>query len=297
MERRFAVLAGFTRQALSGRRQPRSAWPRLARLCVAVVALAAMASPADARPKRKDARVAFDRGVAAYKKGNYTAASDALKKSYTLENDVETLFAWAQSERKLEHCDAAIELYEQLLTLELSPTNREAVNGQLSECKAQLAAERKVEPPATEPAAAPVNTPSTPSGASEPPVVAERAGPSEPSRSDTGSGGRSWYRNPIVLGLTGSGLIAIGVGGGFLFSAQQADGDVEHAKDYVAAQDFVDTAKSREKIGLISMGVGGALVVGGVVWAIVTRSSTDSRAMTGWLAPGGGGGLALAGSF
>ncbi|HET7500449.1 MAG TPA: hypothetical protein VFK02_05580, partial [Kofleriaceae bacterium] len=68
------------------------------------------------------------------------------------------------------------------------------------------------------------------------------------------------------------------------------------APDRDTAKALADKAKSREKTGLITMGVGGALVVGGVVVAILTRNSGEQRTMTGWLAPGGGG-LALTGLF
>src|SRR6185436_14201758 len=107
------------------------AWP----LALAVVLVA---GAADAKPRRRDARVAFDRGVTAYQKGNFEAASEALGKSFTLERDVDTLFAWAQSERKLEHCDKAIELYEKLLAFNLPAANREAVETKLTECRTQL---------------------------------------------------------------------------------------------------------------------------------------------------------------
>jgi hypothetical protein len=313
VEPRFAVLAGHPCQALS-RRRPRcshdpsavravwrtavwrvAVWRTAATLCLMFAALAAVASSADARPKRKDARVAFDRGVTAYKKGNYPAAVEALAKSFAIEGDVETLFAWAQAERKLERCDNALELYEKLLTFELSAANKEAVNGQVAECKAQLAAEHKAEPPPSEPPVPPVTpaTPPTPGGETSPLVGSQL--PSEPPRPDTPPH-RAWYKNPVVLGLTGSGLIAAGVGGGFLLSAQSADGKIKDAKTYSDFQSLVDTAKSHGQIGLITIGVGGALVVSGVVWAIVTRDSSEQHVMTGWLAPGGGG-LALAGWF
>ena len=53
---------------------------------------------------------------------------------------------------------------------------------------------------------------------------------------------------------------------------------------------------SRQTTGFILSGVGAALVAGGVVWIFTHRDSTEQRAVTGWLAPGGGG-LAVAGAF
>src|SRR5215468_11101614 len=106
---------------------------------LAAVSLMGVAGSADARPKRRDAKAAFDRGVVAYQKGNFQGASEALGKSFELERDVDTLFAWAQAERKLEHCDKAIDLYQQLLTFNLPSANRMAVENKLVECRTIIA--------------------------------------------------------------------------------------------------------------------------------------------------------------
>jgi len=254
-----------------------------------VVALVAVASVAEAKPKRRDARTWFDRGVAAYKKGSYEAASEALGKSFDLERDVDTLFAWAQSERKLEHCDKAIDLYEKILTFDLPAANKEAVDAKLAECRA-IATQQKPalspEPPVAptaEPAPAPART------------AAQSA--SEPSPgSDARSAARAWYKDPISLALVGAGAVATGVGVGFLASARSLDHQFKNATDYQQAQGFSNKAKSHGNIGFVATGVGGALVIGGVVWIFTHRGATEQRTMTGWVAPGGGG-LAIAGSF
>jgi tetratricopeptide (TPR) repeat protein len=257
-----------------------------------VVALVAVASPAAARPKRRDARVAFDRGVAAYKKGSFEAAAEALARSFELERDVDTLFAWAQSERKLERCDKAIELYENLLTFDLPPANKEAITTNLAECRAQVAADHKAEPSPSEP---PPATP-PPVAPAEPSRVVDRTGPSERPLTDGPSVTRAWYKDPIALTLVGSGIAATGAGVAFLVSAKSAHDDYVKAGSYADAQASLDRARSRQKIGYITAGAGAALVVGGVVWIITHRDPDERRAVTGWFAPGGGG-LAVAGAF
>ena len=94
----------------------------------AVIAAASLlaTTTASAAPKGAEARAAFDKGVAAYKKADYAGASDALGRSFTLEADADTLYAWAQTERKLNHCDKAVELYERLLTMDLPEANKAA---------------------------------------------------------------------------------------------------------------------------------------------------------------------------
>jgi tetratricopeptide (TPR) repeat protein len=296
VERRFAVLAGDDTQALSRRRARRRTW-------LVVLALASVASPAAARPKRRDARVAFDRGVAAYKKGSFEAAAEALGKSFELERDADTLFAWAQSERKLERCDKAIELYEKLLTFDLPQANKDAVSTSLAECRAQVPTpEHKVEPPPVTPPPVtppPVTPQANPKVESppEPGRIADRAmAPPSASPTDTPHAARAWYKDPIALTLVGSGVVGIGVGAGFLVSASAAHSDFMSAKSYNEAQQLLDKAQSRQTIGFVAAGAGAALVAGGVVWILVHRDSTEQHAVTGWLAPSGGG-LAVAGAF
>lgn len=146
-----------------------------------VAASLAGAATADARPKRPASKKEFDRGVVAYQKGNFAAAAEALGKSYELEHDLDTLFAWAQTERKLDHCDKAIDLYQKLLESNLPAANKAAVEAKLGECRAIIAAQApkpRPEPPASAPAAAPEPSPSSPPAAT---VAATRAAEPPPS--------------------------------------------------------------------------------------------------------------------
>ena len=281
------------------------------------IALVCVAGEAAAKPKRRDAKAAFDRGLAAYKKGSFEAASEALGKSFDLERDVDTLFAWAQSERKLEHCDKALDLYEKLLGFDLPPANRDAVELKRTECRAVIAQQKpkgapppvepKPAPPPIEPKPAPppiepkpAPPPVEPNGEPPPGADPTAASPAPPPVTDTPPSGRAWYKDPIALGLVGTGVAATGVGAGLLLSARSLDsslgGRIAAAKDYAEAKHFSDQVKSRGNIGLITAGVGGALVIGGVVWIVTHRGGTEQHTLTGWLAPGGGG-LAITGPF
>src|SRR5262249_3113425 len=97
VERRLAVLAGRYRQALT-----------------VAVALVLASGTAAATPKNRSARATFDRAVKAYARGSFKQASDLFARSYKQESDPDALFGWAQAERKLGHCDKAVELYERL---------------------------------------------------------------------------------------------------------------------------------------------------------------------------------------
>jgi tetratricopeptide (TPR) repeat protein len=297
VERRLAVLARGNTQALIRHHRRPGAW-------LIVLALVSLASSADAKPKRRDAKVAFDRGVAAYQKGNFEAASEALGKSFDLERDVDTLFAWAQSERKLEHCDKASDLYEKLLTFNLPAANKSAVELKLDECRKIIGQQKpKAEPAPGEPV--PVSGPGDPKPPSvqEPPLrSADGVIPPEPppQPGDPQPTVRVWYKDPVALGLVGGGIVATGVGTAFLISARALSNDAKAGtkagKTYDEVQDLNDKATSRGTIGLITTAAGGALLVGGLVWIATHRGSTEQR-VAGWLSPDGGGGLAVAGVF
>jgi tetratricopeptide (TPR) repeat protein len=265
-------------------------------LALMAVAMTGVGETADARPKGREAKAEFNRGVAAYQKGDFEAASAALGKSFGLERDVDTLFAWAQAERKLEHCDKAIDLYEKLLGFKLPAANKTAVEQKLTECRAIVAQQKAAEPgPAVSPSIesrtgpAPGEPQSSAAGQA---AIAPAAAP----LTDTSPATRAWYKDPISLSLIGTGAVATGIGVGFLLSARSADGGVAHAPNYDEAVHLADQAKSRGNIGLVATAVGGALLVGGVVWIATHRHATESRVLTGWLAPNSGG-LAVAGAF
>jgi tetratricopeptide (TPR) repeat protein len=256
-------------------------------------AIVATTHTADARPKRRDAKAAFDRGLAAYKKANFAAASEALSKSYELERDPDTLFAWAQAERKLEHCDRALDLYDTVLTFELPAKNREAVERSIADCRAAISAQQPAEAPAVAPAPLAPQVPPTPAATPTPtPTVAAVVAPPMPPPVRA----RAWYRDPVALELLGVGVVATGIGAGLLISAHGLDDDAHHATTIDDARRLGDQARSRGNIGLITASAGGALAIAGVVWIVAHRHAGEPRKVAGWLAPGGGG-LAVTGAF
>ena len=257
MERRLAVHARTSRQKV---------------MAVATALLLASA-PAHAAPKGADAKLAFDRGVAAYQAKDYPGASAALGKSFALEPDVETLYAWAQAERQQEHCDKAIELYNKILTFDLPDENKQVVRDKLDECKGIIAAQKPVVEPAKQ------------APEPHPPVIIEPAKPE----------GLTWWKDPIGGGLVVAGVVGIGVGGYFLRSASQADGDAKQSTNYFETERLNDKAESHGRTGVLAGISGGVLLVGGIIW-YATRGKQERTALTGWIAPSGGG-LAAIGRF
>ena len=301
MERRFAVHARAHRQALT-----------------ALVALVLAGSPVSvgAAPKGRAAKAQFDKGVIAYGKSDFVTASLAFGKSYALEVDVETLFAWAQSERKQGDCAKASELYVKLLETKLPAENKAVVQGQLDECKKILdddqakesAAERaridqaRAHQPRDEaykPAAPPPE--SSPPPPSSPPAASVDA----PARASTDVAIHAsavepspWYKDPAGDALTGLGIAGVAFGGVMLMSASSASSDAKSAPTYDQFKVLDDKAKSRGTIGVIAAGAGAALIIGGVI-RYATRSTNEageSTTVTGWL-DGHASGIAITGGW
>ncbi len=244
-------------------------------------------SSAIAAPKSGEARVQFDRGVAAYTKGDYATAAEALGASFVLEADAETLFAWAQTERKLGHCDRAIELYTKLLGMDLPAENKSAIKVQISECKAILAENPTKAKPVPEPAIAPA------------PVVTAQSDPTPPPREEprqVDGGGSTWWKDPIGGALVGVGAVGVGLGIVFLRQGAAADADKNGAASYPEYEELANRAESRGRLGVISVAAGGALIIGGIVRYATRGSSKEGTGVTTLVLPSGGG-LAVSGRF
>jgi tetratricopeptide (TPR) repeat protein len=258
--------------------------------------VAVMASAADAKPRRRDAKAQYERGIAHYQLGNFDAASAAFSKSFELERDVETMFAWAQSERMRNRCDKAIELYEQALSFKMPAENKAAIQQKLAECQAIIAQQKPTAPPVTEPVVQPPPAEPRPP---EPAPVADRENPlpeAPPPPVASAPGAYAWYRDPITLGLLGGGIAAGGAGIGLFLSSRSLDDSFDTATDIHEARNLRDKSDRRRNLARISGGVGGALVVGGVVWMMLHRDSGEKRTVTGW-ATADGGGIAVTGGF
>lgn len=243
-----------------------------------------VSSAAIAAPKGKAAKAAFDRGVVAYQKGDYAKASDALAQSYKLEKDMETLFAWAQSERQQDKCESAVDLYNQLLAMDMPAENKAVVQTKLEECKSIIAAKTGT---TTKPIDEPIEK--------DPPAVVEEPRQLE-EPPEQPEGRTPWWKDPIGDALTISGVIGLGIGGYFLYSAKQAEdrsfeSDVNFRKEQ-------DDAESKGRIGMIVTIGGGVLIVAGIVrYATRGGGKTESANVSGWVTPDGGGGISAFGRF
>lgn len=152
------------------------------------VARAQVAESAATKAERKTAREAYDKGTAAFEKGDYVTALDSFVKANALIPSVQAMYWIAQSQDRLGRADAAIEAYEAVTA--------RADFSKLSDDKAAVVRERlaALKPPpappapppaAPEPVPQPVESPVVePALAPLPPPPPPTEPPSPPSTSD-----------------------------------------------------------------------------------------------------------------
>jgi hypothetical protein len=201
------------------------------------------------------ARGLYQKGVAAYEKRDYERAVEALRAAHELDPRPQTLFAWAQAERLSGDCPSAMVLYRQFLDGEPTEVQAEAARQALLRCERSLAS-RPVEEP--EPAVPPPVAPVEPRAitAAPPPKAAPAPAP---------RAGRRFYQDPLGDALVGGGLVAATVGVVLLATGESPDG----ATTYGEFAERRDRRLNRQRAGAVALGVGAALVAGGVIrWAL-----------------------------
>jgi tetratricopeptide (TPR) repeat protein len=263
------------------------------RRLVASVSLVALVSPAHAAPKKKDAKAAFDRGVAAYQREDYAKAATELGKSFELEADLETLYAWAQAERMQEDCDAASKLYRKLLGYDLPDENKEVIREKLEECRKILDEPEEPDDPVEVIEGDSDGWPVGKRRERERDEVDESERPARP--------GTPWYTDKLGGALVGSGLIAATAGVVFLMQAASASEEAQLDYDAFAAANA--RAESRGLMGSTALIFGGGLILGGVARYLLrddgsraAAPATEETALIPWLTADGGG-LATMGRF
>lgn len=252
-----------------------------------LVASSLLATSALAAPKTRGAKKEFQKGVAAYQKGDFVAASSALARSYKLEPDTETLFAWAQSERQQNKCESAIDLYNRLLEKDMPSENKDAVRAKLDECRAIIAAKAPKVEPKIEPKVEPKTEPKTEPKPVEPVVEPVTPVQEPPPRVVVVETRTPWYKDAIGDSLTIAGVVSLGVGGFFLYSAKQAE-DKSKENDSVFEENQ-DKAESRGRLGVVFTVAGGVLIASGIVRYMTRPAQESSTQLTGWVTETSGG--------
>ena len=266
----------------------------------------ALAGPAASAPAlRGKARAEFDRGLAAYRRGDYRAAARALSRGYALQPDAAFLFPWAQALRLAGDCAAAVPLYRKVLATVATADDRRSVQRLIDECHTdETLPPPTAETPAPEPesttATPPTPAPPPPESASTPAPIAPAPGPPAAIGISSPAPRRPWYGDGWTATLTAAGTVAVGVGAGFLIAGKVADSDATSAGTLGSFAADSHNATIRYRIGAVALGVGGALVAAAVVHSLLSaspRQPTDDRPVVSITPVPAGAGLCLTGRF
>ena len=198
-----------------------------------------------------EAQVLLDQGLERFYAEDFDGAAQAFADAYAIEPAGFLLYSWAQAERYAERCDKAITLFERFLAT--APPDDEAAKARKSivECGGIPPAEAPTPPPAR------LDPPDEPAPESPPPR--EPPPPRPP-------------RVGFIVGLSVAGVGALTGAAGALLLANgtRLRDTAPDASTQQAYLDQLDRGDRRQVGGIALVSVGAALLVGGVVTAIVT---------------------------
>jgi tetratricopeptide (TPR) repeat protein len=242
------------------------------RTCWIAIALSLLAPPARAQssppspsssssPQLSPAAEHLQRGLRYFNVQEYGPAMSEFKQAYELDPKPSYLFNYAQAQRLGGLCEDAIRSYRAFLRSNPAPNWAATAQTNIDKCEKELAARPPAAavaappPAAAPPAAAPPTTP---------PVTTTTTVTTPPRR-------RAWYKDPLGDVLAAGGLLICGAGIGLWkwgLDDVEAANSASLYKDYLA---HANGAEAREVAGIAMVGVGGALVIGGVARWIALR--------------------------
>lgn len=219
-----------------------------------VGALPAYAQSSQADDEMSEARALFLAGRAAFEEQRYETALGYFEKAYQQSGRPALLYNIARCRDRLDQPAQALRAFEQYLTAEPNPPNRELVESRVVTLRA-LVAEQRAQA-ASAPAAVPAPAP----------VIAVHTTDAGPAHNE-----RSWL--PPVLTLGAGGLVMIT--GGVVMAVGKARGDDvesgEAGTRYSALQSEADSAERLWVSGQVMIGIGAAAAVGGLTWLLLDR--------------------------
>jgi tetratricopeptide (TPR) repeat protein len=240
------------------------------------------APPADATaaPSPEDteaARLAFERGVAAYESGSFEEALVSFQRAYELLHDPQILFNVATVADRLRRDQLALEAYEGYLAGMPAAPDRANVEARIAAIRASLASASS--PEETTPPGEGTGT-VAPIEPSPPPIEAPALGPAAPPE-----GGIALTVAGGVLALAGAGLL--------VFVAVDLDA-ASRATTWAELLGPYERVPIVSGIGWLAVGVGVGMAAVGAGWLIMGSGTPGSARADLRLGPGS---LSLEGSF
>jgi tetratricopeptide (TPR) repeat protein len=244
-----------------------------------VVGFAVLPHVASADPKA-EAKQHVDKAMKLHAEGKLAETLDELKTAYALDPQPELLYAMGQIHVGLGQCTQAITYYERYLATKPDPSTANAAKEAIDACKTNPPRVTDTKPPDPEPAA----TPDVPPPQPPPPPVPTK---------EPGSASAAWYTDVLGDALVGLGIVG-GVFSVVEYRAATSDrSNADHAANYQAYSDLIDSAKSKQTLAIVAGGAGAALVIGGALHFVMADHSAKVA-----IAPAPGGGmLSIAGRF
>ena len=233
-----------------------------------VLLLLCLCSTAHADRMKPGAAALFERGVSLFEQQQYEEALSALRNGYAIDPHPDFFYPLAQAYRLTGDCESAIPLYEKARDRHREWRTR--IQSLIDKCRTP--SEPELEP-----------EPAPPSGhldrsidltPRQPPPAPPHPPPS-PARRD-----RAFYQDALGDSLAIGGLVAVGIGTGFLLAASNTESSIEDGGTYQAFLDRGDKADRERLIGTIALATGAALLTGAVIRWVLVDVGEDRAVMT-----------------
>jgi tetratricopeptide (TPR) repeat protein len=229
-------------------------------LLILIVAVSCFGSAAGVHAQSsqsRDARIAaakkaFAAGTQSYENGEFEAALSSFRRAYELTGSPDLLYNIATVSDRMRRDEEALEAYEGYLEARPKSADREHVAGRIDVLRQAIEARRRAELNAEI---------ETRTAAIE---AAARVKAERPLTQHVGPGPGPW----ITIGVGGAaivtGAVLVGLG-------QRDQNQVENAapgSSYSSVEEMADRGPRRTKAGVALMAVGGAGLVGGIIWQL-----------------------------
>ena len=221
-------------------------------VCLSSTAAVDAQSSASREARIAQAKKAFTSGTRAYANGDFETALRSFQRAYELTESPDLLYNIATVSDRMRLDDEALEAYEGYLAARPKSADREHVESRIEVLRAALEARDRAELDAEiEARKAAIEAAAR--------VKAER-----PLTQYVGPGPGPWITIGVGSAALVSGAVLLGLG-------QRDQNKVESAppgSSFSAVEDMAERGPRRTKAGIALLGVGGAAVIGGIIWQL-----------------------------
>lgn len=221
-------------------------------VCLASASRVVAQSPPSHDEKIAEAKTAFSAGTRAYAEGDFDTALGQFRRAYELTGSPDLLYNIATVSDRMRLDQEALEAYEGYLEARPDSVDREHVASRIEVLRAAIEAHRRAEIDAEiEARKAAVEAAAR--------VKAER-----PLTQYVGPGPGPWITIGVGSASIVSGAVLLGLG-------QRDQKQVETAppgSSYSSVHEAAERGPKRTKAGVALLSVGGAAVVGGIIWQL-----------------------------